>query len=853
MANKRIERKDIVAGDAISSITSELVELESQLIKITKGFEALIKVNPLKTAEDFSSFNKNAQSANATLKALNATQKKLTESRQNDALELASAKVQLQERNKQLKEEAKEQLGLISIYKKQSDKLRDLKNAYKDATLSGKKSRKELDKMRKAVIKLDNELVDLDNSVNDSFRNIGKYSQALDKTKKQLLKVAAAGALAGGAFQSVKGSLEASEEGSEDLRKASGKLDATLSVTKNTIATAALELFDFTKAIVTGEKTWDKMADSFTKTNAAIDNYGKNVDKATDASDGAVESTIKLEALTRKYGKEVAILSARIEAQNAIAGDTTRGMDSIAAATEEALRLEILRSAKLQEIAQKELDIINNQIKAKGKDANVLDLKNQASAKEIELIGIKNDSRIFEIEQNKLLSENERDRFEKGLDFALDLFDTQKTLNERGIADENKTFIERSELLKRTKVLANEAFEEQIRLAEKQTGKKLKLNELVALDDEKLIFARVSNATQDEIVQQRILDIIRDRKTAVLDLVDAETDLSNAIKEANDENSEDFRGYLREREELENTFTDSLLSSQQLEIQAVQDKYFKLIEAAKEYGEEFVSLEKMREAEIAKINKKSEDDTKKKADDKQDASVANANKIASAINDSLNQVSDKRIAKIEEEEEKTAKAIDRQERRAEQGLENNLAFEQKKAAELEKQREDEAKKQEQRAKVLAYFNLFSEFAKAEPNTAAFKAAAQVAIAETVSGLFYEGTEKVEDDIQGKPMFSGRDGYVVRVDGSERIMTGAQNSKLGGISNDDLVELATNGSGQVGYAVGIDTRKLESKLDSVIKAVQSNDKSVHWDSLGNRFETQIKNEVKKVTKHKKRIS
>ena len=250
---------------------------------------------------------------------------------------------------------------------------------------------------------------------------------------------------------------------------------------------------------------------------------------------------------------------------------------------------------------------------------------------------------------------------------------------------------------------------------------------------------------------------------------------------------------------------------------------------------------------------KKDEDAKKIADAKQDESVANANKIASAINDSLNQISNKRIAKIQEEEEKTVRAIDRQERRAEQGLENNLAFEQKKAAELEKQREDEAKKQEQRAKVLAYFNLFSEFAKAEPNTAAFKAAAQVAIAETVSGLFYEGTEKVEDDIQGKPMFSGRDGYVVRVDGSERIMTGAQNSKLGGISNDDLVELATNGNGQVGYAVGMDTRKLESKLDSVIKAVQSNDKSVHWDSLGNRFETQIKNEVKKVTKHKKRIS
>ena len=285
------------------------------------------------------------------------------------------------------------------------------------------------------------------------------------------------------------------------------------------------------------------------------------------------------------------------------------------------------------------------------------------------------------------------------------------------------------------------------------------------------------------------------------------------------------------------------------ELKRLNKKNDKKIEADKKLHE---TLQKLSDDAIAQ-GVADEEDAQKKADAKQDASVANAVKIATRINDALNKVSDNRISKIESEEEKTATSLERQERRAEQGLENNVAFYQKKAAELEKQKEDEAKKQERRAKVLAYFNLFSEFAKSEPNMAAFKAAAQVTVAETVSGLFYEGTEKVEDDIQGKPMFSGRDGYVVRVDGSERIMTGAQNSKLGGISNDDLVELATNGSGQVGYAVGIDTRKLESKLDSVIKAVQSNDKSVHWDSLGNRFETQIKNEVKKVTKHKKRIS
>lgn len=100
---------------------------------------------------------------------------------------------------------------------------------------------------------------------------------------------------------------------------------------------------------------------------------------------------------------------------------------------------------------------------------------------------MRNDLRTSTIELDKEIALNERDQFEKALDFALDLFDTQKTLNERGIADENKTFNERVKLLDRTVELSNKAFQEQIRLAEKQVGERLKLNELIAIDDEKII------------------------------------------------------------------------------------------------------------------------------------------------------------------------------------------------------------------------------------------------------------------------------------------------------------------------------------------------------------------------------
>lgn len=272
-------------------------------------------------------------------------------------------------------------------------------------------------------------------------------------------------------------------------------------------------------------------------------------------------------------------------------------------------------------------------------------------------------------------------------------------------------------------------------------------------------------------------------------------------------------------------------------------------ETEKSLAKQVAVQEKLSDDELKiyndKLKKKKEADKKAQVDQ-----INQAQQLAASIGDSLDQVSEKQIQKIEEEQERTEKNLDRQERRAEQGLENNLAFEQKKAAELEKQKEDEAKKAETRAKVLAYLNLFGEFAKEDANSAAFKAAAQIAIAETVSGLFYEGTEKVEDDIAGKPTFAGRDGYVVRVDGSERIMTGQQNARLGNISNEDLVELATN-NGQQGYAIGMNTSKIEAKLDIVAQAVRESGTHIEWDSHDNRIETKIENAVKKRTHYKTR--
>ena len=64
---------------------------------------------------------------------------------------------------------------------------------------------------------------------------------------------------------------------------------------------------------------------------------------------------------------------------------------------------------------------------------------------------------------------------------------------------------------------------------------------------------------------------------------------------------EDYMNFLQAKEDLENIYFESLLSKQQQEENAVADKYFNLIEQAKQYGEDITMLEEAREHEINEI------------------------------------------------------------------------------------------------------------------------------------------------------------------------------------------------------------------------------------------------------------
>jgi len=221
---------------------------------------------------------------------------------------------------------------------------------------------------------------------------------------------------------------------------------------------------------------------------------------------------------------------------------------------------------------------------------------------------------------------------------------------------------------------------------------------------------------------------------------------------------------------------------------------------------------------------------------------------------------------LDQEIEANKSAIEQQERLAERGLANTLAFERAKGAKLalERKRLQEAEIKQQ--KRVAFYNLLSGYAKTEPATALQKAILETTLAELVAGSFIEGTENVERDLKGNKVHGGTDGYMIAVDGKERIFNPKQNAKIGDISNDEAAQILADyqtgklfNYGDVTQPIitvpnqHIDLSSTNNLLMEVKEAIE-NIPGNNWNlnPLGDLIHERIRKGIKEVTVYKRRI-
>ena len=315
-----------------------------------------------------------------------------------------------------------------------------------------------------------------------------------------------------------------------------------------------------------------------------------------------------------------------------------------------------------------------------------------------------------------------------------------------------------------------------------------------------------------------------------------------------------------------------------------EEEEAKRLEFAKKKAQEFLDLwnknqediekarlEKAQKArkEFEKLWKQKLDEDKKAVDSEKKKTqelIREMDKIEKYVEMAINRRNKLENDRIDREQKLNQDNQEIQQRLAEKGLQNTLAFEKEKSAELELERKRQQEKEIRQQKIFAFYNLFSSYAKTDPNTALQKAIVDTALAEVISGSFIEGTENVERDLKGNKVHNGEDGYVVAVDGRERILNPKQNEKLGNISNNELVGIVedykrgvlfnygnVNGNNTTILQQNIDLSPLSNKLDVLIDITQN--KPVHQtniDNLGNIVNATIRNNVKTIVTHKNRL-
>lgn len=328
---------------------------------------------------------------------------------------------------------------------------------------------------------------------------------------------------------------------------------------------------DFSKAVDTGKKALAKLATGLDETqmDGIIDEFK---DAAKEAENLAAKY-IKLEAAqramrsqSRGLEKEISVLNAEFERLSEVAGDDTLNMEEMKQAAEDAGEVAIKLAIKQEQLAKVRLATISQEVnlrKSSGED--IQDLLDQQADAEIALTEARSNSAM---QQQKILIEQkkiERDIFEQNLDILLDVGDKIKTEQEKQITNESLSIEKRKSLLAASKTALTANFAAISKEYELYGITAEQINDVINTSDAKQANEKLKALGLNEIANNRLREIILERKQAELDFADLQKDLDKEETERKTKAVSDIRDF----EQQKNQF---ILESQIKELEGIEEK-----------------------------------------------------------------------------------------------------------------------------------------------------------------------------------------------------------------------------------------------------------------------------------------
>jgi hypothetical protein len=500
------------------------------------------------------------------------------------AVEIEKVRLQRTQARKAAKEEAKEQLGLNDTYAKQRARLNELTKSLINLRLEGKETTETFQEQEEEFKQLFTAITEAEQAAGRFQRQVGDYAKAtedatkateqLARSARQLKRLGAVlvGVSAGSSV--LNRALKSNEETLDEFGAAS---EAVSSGIDQIFSSALKELsdikeasdvldFSFTRISEDVEQTTKALFDLSLQQKAlnrqlvndegavldvakALNEYIQEVDTGIPKLDeflksigtGFVTATNNANISIQRLAREYAVYDNLVQEADRSTLGLNKRLELSKQAAEAGAEARQTESRQIE--AQIRLE--EQRVKAfRGLGAREDEARQRLAELQVQQTQLQVQQNAQRIEDEERTAQLRSDIVQIQLDTLIDQFDNIKSVNERIIADDRFTAAERQAVLDETNVAFEKSVAEQIRVTDEllaKNGQRLEqdgeeitlsqaLNDIRQLNIDQQDDAVLALGASEEITT-RILEILREERTARQDLAEAQRDLNDARRE----------------------------------------------------------------------------------------------------------------------------------------------------------------------------------------------------------------------------------------------------------------------------------------------------------------------------------
>jgi RecA/RadA recombinase len=405
------------------------------------------------------------------------------------------------------------------------------------------------------------------------------------------------------ALGSLVGFLTQTQVGGNQLADVFSRVSAVFDVVTGRIFRVVEALFNLGGVIsdlITGDISFGRAAQEALQ---AFDQIGSAFDGVTEEINTQIDAYLELNRLerqlaiaTRELRTEIERQNTVAETQNIIADDATRSFAEREAASERA-RVAARAAAQAElELARQEQVIADARVENARRVGQINNELLDAQAEAVQAsIAAERELLTVQLQNEQQRRQLVQDRLERDLDILIDGLDNQLVINERIRNDERTTLRVRRENLDETERLTNDSFARQISTIQQFTDARINANELLAESDAVQLNARIRDLGLSEIIEGRLLEVIRERRLVIQDLAEAERDLADASIERLEMIADNESLSLEER-------TNALLEIGEVRTQSLEDALDRNLLSEQEFATEVERIQQDLADRIAQLN-----------------------------------------------------------------------------------------------------------------------------------------------------------------------------------------------------------------------------------------------------------